>query len=126
MSIPSGTGVRPSPQLSQTNLSQTSLRNIEILPNLVLIHITTGDKHTVTVRCALSVPRGKGQKVRPILVVVWGNLAGEFAFDVERNALFSFGPSNGIRRMPMAWKAEDIQEAGRIWHEKTEKRNNMR
>lgn len=85
--------------------------------NLTLIH-DNGDSHTVHVRCGIFMQNWKHG--RKILICVWGNLAGEFAFDIQRDNLFNFGPGGGLCRTPLKWHAQDIKEAWRIWYKITE------
>lgn len=89
---------------------------------LELIH-ENGDKHTVTIRAGLFMQDWKHG--RKILMCVWGNLAGEYAFDIQRDCLFNFGPGGGLCRKSLRWHAVDIKEAWRIWYKVTEHGRNL-
>ena len=83
------------------------------MPILTLL----SDNHETRVVTARTALYSQGwKKARKFLVIAW-ELAGEYAFDVDRNDLFGFGPGNGIRRKRLGWRAEDPEEAYRIWDE---------
>lgn len=88
------------------------------LKRIVLIH-SNGDRRTCSVRCAIF--KDDWKKARKILVIIWGDLAGEFALDIERNNLYNFGPGGGLRRHALQWSALDPKQAWKIWYELTGK-----
>jgi hypothetical protein len=79
---------------------------------LTLTHKISGETKEVFCRTALYSQQWK--KARKILVVAW-ELAGEYALDIDRNDLYSFGPGMGIRRKTLGWGAQDQDEARRLW-----------
>lgn len=92
---------------------KTSKNEPNDLEKVVLVH-QNGDRHTCIVRAAIF--KDGWKKARKVLIVVWGNLAGEFALDVERNQLFNFGPGGGLRRHALQWSAVDQKQVWAIWY----------
>ena len=58
---------------------------------------------------------------RKILVIKFGDLTGQYAFDIDRDELYGFGPGGGIRRKPLGWHAVNPEIARRLFMELTER-----
>jgi hypothetical protein len=86
--------------------------------HLLTLHHDNGDQKIVEVRAGKFVQDWK--KGRKILIVVWGDLAGEYGLDLQLNDLFQFTPGGGIKRMSLRWHAVDVKQAWRLWYQLTE------
>jgi hypothetical protein len=59
------------------------------------------------------------KKSRKILVIRWGDMAGDYALDIGDNHLYQFGMGSGIRRKALGWHAADLPKAKQIWESVT-------
>jgi len=106
----SETSERPKTLDSKSNSGQADSER------LVLVH-DNGDKKEVIVTYADYKQIWKvGKK---LLVIKWGDLAGEYALNLEDNNLYEFGEGGGLRRRPTRWHALDHRQAWAIWYRMT-------
>ena len=76
-----------------------------------------GDVHTALVVNGLFAQGWK--KGRKILVIRWGDLAGDYALDIDDNNLYKFGVGSGIRRKALGWHAVNTKLTKEIWESVT-------
>jgi hypothetical protein len=71
-----------------------------------LIH-DNGDTKEAMARLAM--PNGT-------LIIKYGDLSGEYVFDIRRNTLHALGKGGGQKRTPIpGWRAKSIKEAKALW-----------
>lgn len=89
---------------------------------LTLIH-RNGDKRDVTARSIRYAGEWGWEDGRRIIIVVWGDLAGEYALDMHDFKLYAFGKGNGLKRKATDWQAADRVQALSVWYQMGGKHN---